>query len=138
VSGRWAGLIFIQAATAKGRETIHAGDQTQVPHEASELIGFYEVRYADGLVTAFEIRYDETVAEWDRGLTLPLYFTRQIVRGTLPDGKPAVLWASEWTNPRPDVPIATVTLKGAPGVSNSCPILFGITAIEKPRVEDYR
>ncbi len=46
--------------------------------------------------------------------------------------------ASEWANPRPDVPIAEVTLVGAPGPSNARPILLGVTAVEKPRVEDLR
>ena len=58
--------------------------------------------------------------------------------GTLPDGRAAVVWASEWANPRPDVPIASVTLVGSPGPSNARPILFGVTAVEKPRVEDLR
>ena len=50
----------------------------------------------------------------------------------------AVVWASEWANPRPDVPIASVTLVGSPGPSKARPILFGVTAVEKPRVEDLR
>ena len=58
--------------------------------------------------------------------------------GTLPDGRPAVVWASEWANPRPDVPIASLTLVGSPGPSSARPILFGVTAVEKPRVEDLR
>ena len=138
VSGKWAALVFIHAASGEGRPTIHAGDQTQVPHESSELIGFYEIRYADGLATAHEIRYDENIGPWNSGLDLPLYFARQIVRGTLPDGRKAVLWASEWKNPRPDAPIASVVMKGAPGPTDARPILFAVTAIEKPRVEDYR
>jgi hypothetical protein len=36
------------------------------------------------------------------------------------------------------VPIVGVTLVGSPGPSDALPILFGITAVEKPRVEDYR
>ena len=89
-------------------------------------------------MTSHAIRYDETVAEWDCGLERPYYFTRAIVSGKLPDGRKAVIWGSEWTNPRPDVPIVSVTMKGAPGLSGSLPILFAVTAIEKPRVEDYR
>ena len=138
ITGRWASLVFIQSATGKGRDTIHAGDQTHFPRESSELLGFYEIRYADGLGAAHEIRCDETVAAWDAGFAAPLYFTRAISAGVLPDGRKAVLFASEWTNPRPDVPIVSVTMKGSPGPSSACPILFAVTAIEKPRVEDYR
>jgi hypothetical protein len=138
IRGRWASLVFVQSASGEGRPTIHAGDQTHFPRESSELLGFYEIRYEDDLVVTHEIRYDETVGRWDAGLGLPLYFARPLVAGTLPDGRPAVLWASEWANPRPDVPIASVSLVGSPGPSNARPILFGVTAVEKPRVEDLR
>ena len=138
VFGRWASLIFVHAATAEGRPGIHAGDQTHFPHESSELLGFYEIRYADQLVATHEIRFDETIARWDASHAKPLYFGRSVISGRLPDRRDAVLWASEWTNPRPDVPIVSVTLVGAPGPSAALPVLFGVTAVEKPRVEDYR
>ena len=138
VSGRWASLLFVQSATAQGRATIHAGDQTQFPREASELLGFYEIQYVDGLVQTHEIRYDETVGSWNASFDNPYYLTRALAAGKLPDGRPAVIWASEWKNPRPDVPIVSVKMIGSPGPSAAEPILFGITAVEKPRVEDYR
>jgi hypothetical protein len=138
IEGRWASLVFLQSATGPGRPTIHAGDATHFPRESSELLGFYEVRFADGLVATHEIRYDETVGRWDEGLGLPLYFARSVVSGALPDGRKAVLWASEWSNPRPDVPIVSVRMIGSPGPSGAQPILLGVTAVEKPRVEDLR
>jgi hypothetical protein len=138
VSGRWASLLFVQSATGKGREPIHAGDQTHFPHESSELLGFYEIRFADGLVAAHQIRFEENVGAWDAGLEGIFYPTRPIVCGRLPDGRAAVVWASEWTNPRPDVPIVSVALVGSPGPSDARPILLGVTAVAKPRVDDYR
>lgn len=142
VSGRWASLVFIQSATEPGRKTVHPGDQTHMPHESGELLGHYEIRFADGLVAVHAIRYEETVSAWDCGFSvrpyLTYYFTRALAAGKLPDGREVVLWASEWTNPRVDVPILSVKLVAAPAPTNSCPILFGITAVEKPRVEDYR
>jgi Glycosyl hydrolase family 20, domain 2/Glycosyl hydrolase family 20, catalytic domain len=138
VVGRWASLLFLQAATAEGRPGIHAGDQTHFPRESSELLGFYEIRYADQLVATHEIRFDETVARWDAGVSRLLYFARPVISGHLPGGRDAVLWASEWTNPRPDVPILSVALVGSPGPSTAEPLLFGITAVEKPRGEDSR
>lgn len=138
VTGRWASLVFLQAATGEGRPSIHAGDQTHFPHEASELLGTYEIRFADELVMAHEIRFDETAGPWNAGVGRTYYLTRPVVAGKLPDGRDAVVWASEWTNPRPDVPIVSVTLVGSPGPSEARPILLGVTAVEKPRVEDYR
>ncbi len=138
VGGRWASLLFLQSATGEGRPSIHAGDQTHFPHESSELLGFYEIRYADDLVATHEIRFDETVGRWDAGVEKTYYLTRPVTAGRLPDGRDAVLWASEWVNARPDVPIVSVTLVGSPGPSDALPLLFGVTAVEKPRVEDYR
>jgi len=138
VSGRWASLIFLQTAAGRGRATVHAGDATHFPRESSELLGFYEVRFADGLVATHEIRYDENVGRWDAGFDPPYYQARSIAAGKLPGGATAVLWASEWKNPRPDVPIVSVKMVGSPGPSAALPVLFGVTAVEKPRVEDYR
>jgi hypothetical protein len=138
VTGRWASLLFVHAAAGEGRPGIHAGDQTHFPRESSELLGFYEIRYADDLVDTHPIRFDETIARWDAGLGRLSYFVRPVVSGRLPDGREAVLWTSEWTNPRPDVPIASVAMVGSPGPSSARPVLFGVTAVEKPRVEDYR
>jgi hypothetical protein len=138
VTGRWVSLLFLHSATGPGREPVHAGDQTHFPHESSELLGFYEIRFADGLVAAHPIRSDENVGPWDAGLERTYYLVRPVVSGRLPDGRAAVVWASEWTNPRPDVPIVSVDLVGSPGPSVALPILFGITAVAKPRVEDYR
>jgi hypothetical protein len=138
VAGRWASLVFLHTSTGEGRPSIHAGDQTHFPHESSELLGYYEVRYADELVSVHEIRYDENVGRWDVGWSRAYYLGRPVVSGKLPSGGDAVLWASEWVNPRPDVPIVSVTLVGSPGPSVALPVLFGVTGVEKPRVEDYR
>jgi hypothetical protein len=138
ISGHFASLVFLHAATGPGRHTIHAGDQTHFAHESSELLGFYEIRYADGLLATHEIRYEENMGRWDAGLDLLLYHARSIPAGRLPDGRKAALWASEWTNPRPDVPIVSVRMVGTPGPSDALPVLFGVTAVQKPRVEDYR
>ncbi|HVN78527.1 MAG TPA: glycoside hydrolase family 20 zincin-like fold domain-containing protein [Terriglobia bacterium] len=138
VSGQWASLLFIQSTTERGRESIHAGDATHFPHESSELLGLYEIRFADGLVSSHEIRYEETVSRWNAGFEPMSYFARALLAGMIPENRKAVLWASEWTNPRPDVPIVSVKMVGSPGPSNALPILIGITGVEKPRVEDYR
>ncbi|MFB3879858.1 MAG: glycoside hydrolase family 20 zincin-like fold domain-containing protein [Armatimonadota bacterium] len=146
VGGRYASLIFWQVATGKGGHPAHAGDGTNHPREAAELLGYYEIRYADGLLRSAEIRYGENIGAWDSGHEL-LYYAREVPAGTLPDGRPLLIWGLEWTNPRPAVTIESVVLKGARplpetrdegGSSDARPILLGITAIEHPRWEDYR
>jgi hypothetical protein len=166
VSGQFAKLIFLQSATGKGRPNIHAGDATFFPHESSELLGMYEVEFEDGLRLTADIRSDENVATWNAGLNPMLYHARGIEAGKLPDGTPLVVWAYEWINPRPDVPISAIHFRGAKGLpvemmtatttpgappatpapgaaahsqpSEVSPILLGITGIEKVRLSDYR
>ncbi|MGE5127581.1 MAG: glycoside hydrolase family 20 zincin-like fold domain-containing protein [Betaproteobacteria bacterium] len=138
VTGRWASLVFVQSATAAGAPPIHAGDQTHFPRESSELLGVYEIRFRDGVVATHGVRYDENVGRWDAGFEGLYYHGRTLVAGTLPDGRDAVVWGSEWVNPRPDVEIASVRLVGSPGPSAARPVLLAVTAVEKPRVEDER
>ena len=146
IGGKHAGLIFWQAATEKGGEAMHAGDGTNYPREAAELLGWYEILYADGLTRAAEIRYAENTLAWNQGFGM-LYSAREVPAGTRPGGESLVIWGLEWTNPRPAVEIVAVTLRGAKGlqeirpkgeVSNARPMLFGITGIEHPKWEDYR
>ena len=146
VNGKCGSLIFWQVATAKGGRPAHAGDGTNHPREAAELLGWYEILYADGLTRAAEIRYGENVMAWDNGYEL-LYYAREVPAGELPDGKALVIWGLEWTNPRPAVPIVSVTMKGArslpelresEGASDARAMLLGITAVETPKWEDYR
>jgi len=146
IAGRYASLIFWQVATEKGGQPAHAGDGTNYPREAAELLGYYEIRYADGLLRTAEIRYGENIGAWNSGHEL-LYCAREVPAGTLPDGRTLVIWGLEWTNPRPAVTVESVVLRGARplpetraegGSSDALPMLLGITAIEHPKWEDYR
>jgi hypothetical protein len=145
VGGKYASLIFWQVAAAKGGRPLHAGDGTNHPREAAELLGWYEIRFADGLSRDAEIRYHENVGAWDEGHVL-LYYSREIEAGSLPGGDPLVVWGLEWTNPRPEVEIESVVMRGARtmtsryegGFSEAKPMLLGITAIEALKWEDFR
>jgi hypothetical protein len=138
VGANFAALVFFQSATSRGRPNVHAGDDTFFPNDASELIGIYEIVYADGLTACAEIRYDANVSVWSAGLRVLLYHARGIVAGTLPGGGDLVIWGNEWVNPRPDQPIASIRFRGSGGPSQAMPMLLGITGIEKTRLSDYR
>lgn len=146
IGGKYASLIFWQTATQKGGAPMHAGDGTHYPREAAELLGWYEILYADGLTRTAEVRYGENVLAWNEGFGR-LYYAREIPAGRLASGEPLVVQGLEWTNPRPAVEIVSVTLKGAKGlpeirpkgeVSEARPMLLGITGIEHPKWEDFR
>lgn len=145
IGGKYGSLIFWQVATARGGRPAHAGDGTNHPREAAELLGWYEIRFRDGLTRAAEIRFHENAGAWDEGHAL-LYYAREVEAGSLPDGRPLVVWGLEWTNPRPEVGIESVVVRGARtmedrhegGHSEARPMLLGITAVEFPKWEDYR
>lgn len=149
VNGKFASLIFWHVATEPGANPPHTGDGTHYPRESAELLGWYEIRFVDGLTRAAEIRFGENIQTWNRGYDLdswykshqPMYQALEVPAGVQPDGRPLVIWGLEWTNPRPAIPIASVVLRGAGGVpetrpehyvSNARPMLLGITGIELP------
>ena len=146
VKGAYGSLVFLQVAARAGRRPVHAGDATFFPRDSADPLGAYEIIYENGQKDLAVIRYGENVGAWDEGLSATFYHARSILAGRLPDGRPLVLWGLEWINPRPEVPIARVnmfgirgrTRAGQPYIEGVYPILLGITAVEKPRLEDYR
>ncbi len=134
VTGRWASLLFLHAATAEGRPPIHAGDFRRTSRASRWLLGYYEMRYADEFVSTHEIRCGERRALERRPLARLLPRAPRGL-GQAPDGRDAVLWASEWVNPHPGRSARLPSALARPSPPR-CP--FGVTAVEKPRVEDYR
>jgi hypothetical protein len=145
VGGKFGSLVFWQVATEKGGTASHAGDGTNHPREAAELLGWYEIKFSDGASWHAEIRYHENIGVWDEGHKL-LYYSREAEAGKLPSGEPLVVWGFEWTNPRPEMEIESVTMRGActnpsrpeGNFSEARPMLLGITAVQDPKWEDYR
>jgi hypothetical protein len=153
VHGKLGSLIFWHVATEPGADPPHTGDGTHYPRESAELLGWYDIRFADGLTRAAEIRFGENVQAWNRGYDIdswykshqPMYHALEVPAGVQPDGRPLIIWGLEWTNPRPAIPIESVVLHGAgavpetrPGhtVSDARPMLLGITGIELPTPSD--
>ncbi len=151
IGGKYASLIFWQVASGTGGYLRDAGEKSNTPREAAELLSWYELRYADGLTRTAEVRFGLNLLEWNYGFEArydaPLYHAREIRAGVLPDGRPAVIWGFEWTNPRPEIVIESMVVRGARAMpetygpsytSDARPILLGITGVESPRWEDYR
>ena len=146
VKGKYNSLVFFHAAAKAGRRPVHAGDATMYPRDSADPLGCYEIVYENGQKDLAVIRYGENVGAWDQGLPAMFYHARSIVAGALPDGRPLVVWGFEWVNPRPEIAISQVNMFGIRGrtrpsreyLEGVYPILLGITAIERPRLEDYR
>jgi len=145
VRDRFEGLVFWHATSEQGGKLIHAGDQTHFPRESSDLVAVYEIDFADGRVYTVECRDRETIDAWDASLDAAHYHApHHLVRGKLASGGPLVVCGHEWRNPRADIEIRSIRMKGCrsrayeKGAPTPTAILLGITGVEKPRLSDYR
>ena len=139
------GLVFWHALSGRAGMTVHAGDQTFFPREASDLTAVYEIEFVDGRTFTAECRAESTIDVWDASLRARHYHApHHLVGPALPDGEPVVICGHEWHNPRPDIEIRRILMKGcrcrAYETQRRTPrtILLGISRVDKPRLEDCR
>ena len=139
------GLIFWHALSGPAGKTVHAGDQTFFPREASDLTAVYEIQFADGRTHIAECRAESTIDTWDASFRAGHYHApHHLIGPALSDGRPVVICGHEWHNPRPDIEISSILMKGcrcrAYETRRRTPltILLGISRVDKPRLEDYR
>ena len=139
------GLVFWHALSGRAGMTVHAGDQTFFPREASDLTAVYEIQFVDGRTHIAECRSQSTIDVWDASCLAQHYHApHHLVGPALPDGKPVVICGCEWHNPRPEIEIRSILMKGcrcrAYETQRHTPltILLGISRVDKPQLEDYR
>jgi len=110
-------LIFLHAAArpATNKESYRL---IYDPDDTADLLGWYEVVYADGFVTTIPIRYGVNIQEWNWAARTSAkdycYAGDPIALGGAGD-KAVTFFAYEWTNPRLGQTIASVRLKGTTG-----------------------
>jgi len=116
-------LIFLHAAArpATNKESFRLiYDQA----DTADLLGWYEVVYADGFVTTIPIRYGVNIQEWKwavRGSARDYCYGADPVAIGGAGGKAVTFFAYEWTNPRLGKTIASVRLKGTTGFRGGDP-----------------
>jgi hypothetical protein len=117
--------------------------------DTADLLGWYEVVYADGFVTNIPIRYGVNIQEWNWAARTSAkdycYAADPVALGGAGD-KTVTFFAYEWTNPRLGQTIASVRLKGTTGfrggdadfingfgpvISNNAVYLKAISAVRK-------
>lgn len=110
-------LIFLHAAArpATNKESFRLiYDQ----EDTADLLGWYEVVYADGFVAVIPIRYGVNIQEWNWAARTSArdycYGADPVVLGGAGD-RAVTFFAYEWTNPRLGQTIASVRLKGTTG-----------------------
>jgi len=110
-------LIFLHAAArpATNKESFRLiYDQ----EDTADLLGWYEVVYADGFVITVPIRYGVNIQEWNWAARTSAkdycYGADAVELGGAGD-RAVTFFAYEWTNPRLGQTIASVRLKGTTG-----------------------
>ncbi|MBI4028725.1 MAG: hypothetical protein HY360_27350 [Verrucomicrobia bacterium] len=103
-----------------------------------ELCGYYFIVYEDGTYDPFEIKYATNAANWDGKNTrwnysptgLALARANLAWRGPTRSGQTAVLYATEWINPKPHSPIRTILFASPQLKTGVCPLLLAVTGFE--------
>ncbi len=110
-------LIFLHAAAraATNKESFRL---IYDPDDTADLLGWYEIVYADGFVATIPIRYGVNIQEWNWAARTSAsdycYGADAVALGGV-GNKAITFFAYEWTNPRLGQTIASVRLKGTTG-----------------------
>jgi hypothetical protein len=112
-------LIFLHASTAPGASRM----AYDIPHnfeDTADLLGWYEVVYADGYVVTLPVRSAVNILHWSRAKDSTAHpYQTAAVDLTAADGRPVTFYRWEWTNPRFGKVIREVRLKGSSGFLRS-------------------
>lgn len=102
------------------------GDPFRV--EDDTLVGWYELRYADGMVARVELRYGRDLRDWWVKQRIPSNTSVAQVgwRGRNAASNEIQLYVSTWANPRPSIKIDAITFVSAATVA--APFCVAITA----------
>lgn len=68
----------------------------------------YRIHYADGTSADFKIQNEQNLGDWYRVFNLPEAKVGIVRKGAL--GHPVCTFVTEWENPRPETPIASIDL----------------------------
>jgi hypothetical protein len=119
VGTRAPSLLFLHHCHCQRRYFHTYGDIYIVLPTPEGVLGWYTVRYSDGSQERIEIRFGENIANWHmrfgEDVTACPYWAEPAWEGEDEEGRPVVLFRTEWINPHPDKEIASVHLEWAGG-----------------------
>ncbi|MFN7993275.1 MAG: beta-N-acetylhexosaminidase [Bryobacteraceae bacterium] len=125
-------IVFLHAS-AKPAQNVPAYQATWNYDDTAGLLGWYEIRYADGFVTTVPVRYGLHILESSWGANVVAGRTAyEAVAVNPPNGASgATFFAYEWPNPRLGKPVKSIRLVAAPGRTV---LLAGVSVVKKKRV----
>ena len=133
-------IVFLHA-TAKPARNVPAYEATWNYDDTADLLGWYEVLYADGFIVTVPVRYGLNILEngWGRQIQSGrTAYEAAAVNCAKPGAPPLSFFAYEWVNPRFGKIIREVRLRGRASPDNAI-ILAALSVVgkkETPRAED--
>jgi hypothetical protein len=133
VQSNAASILFLHVSSGKGKKL--SLESTHYFEDKAELIGYYRIHYADGLVEAVPIRYGLNITHAGSGYQDQLYFAKTVNLADPGASVPVLASLYEWVCPRPNRPIDYIDLMGVDAKSDVFPILLDVTLVKPPFVE---
>ncbi|WP_174422429.1 glycoside hydrolase family 20 zincin-like fold domain-containing protein [Calidithermus chliarophilus] len=93
-----------------------------------ERVGSYTLTYADGSRATLALEYGRHLTSWLEPQVRTVIY-EPVWRGKTADGLDAGLNALVWNNPKPELPIQSLTLESSGAAAN--PTLVGLTLLER-------
>ena len=127
-------VYFVHSAAGTGR--------IREPFGPRQVIGRYRIEYADSGVAVQEVAFGHHVAEWNRrhGEPMGARFHRHagyvatwpcdpFWQGKTSTGEDITIYLLEWTNPRPDSEIGSITIEAAEADADVALLVLAITLV---------
>jgi hypothetical protein len=128
-----ASILFTHVSSGKGEKL--GIDQTHYFEDKTELIGYYRIHYADGLVEAVPIRYGQNITHAGSGYQDQLYFAKTVNLADPGATGPVLASLYEWVCPRPNRQIDYIDVIGVDTKSDVFPILLDVSLVKPPFIE---
>jgi hypothetical protein len=140
--GADAGSIVFLHAAAKPARNAPAYEATWNYDDTADLLGWYEVVYADGFLATVPVRYGLNILESGWGREMPSARTAYeavAVNCAQAGAPPVTFFAYEWVNPRLGKAVREVRLRGA--AADNAVILAALSVVQKkeaPHAERWK
>jgi hypothetical protein len=133
VNSNAASILFTHVCSGKGEKL--SLERTHYLQDKAQLIGYYRVHYADGLVETIPVRYGYNITHAGSGYQDQLYFAKTVNLADPGSEEPFLASLYEWVSSRPNRQIDFIDMMGVDTKSDVFPILLDIAMVKPPFVK---
>ncbi|WP_218022975.1 hypothetical protein, partial [Calidithermus terrae] len=120
--------VTLELGGAKARALAFLHTTGWIGSQRYERVGSYTLTYADGSKATLALEYGRHLTSWLEPQVRTVVY-EPVWRGKTADGLDAGLNALVWNNPKPELPIQSLTLESGGAAAN--PTLVGLTLLER-------